>query len=144
MRTSRLSTSAAACSIWEALVTSSVSGVTRLSECCIGPRVPAYTFLAPRLSASSTSARPMPRFAPVIRTVLFSISILASYPTFNPYYGCRAGGDTWEIGRESGGLVGDEGSGCGQHPGTVPVVRDIGDSAVHDVEPESVVGCPTG
>ena len=35
------------------------------------PRVPAYTFFAPRRSASSRSARPMPRFAPVIKTVLF-------------------------------------------------------------------------
>src|SRR5262249_22363764 len=78
MRTSRVSTSSAARWICEALVTSSVRGVTRLSGCCSALRVPAYTLFAPRLSASLTSARPMPRLAPVIKTVLFArfISVL--------------------------------------------------------------------
>src|SRR5712675_3456644 len=47
MRTSSMSTSLTASWICEALVTSRVKGVTRLSECCSTPRVPAYTFLAP-------------------------------------------------------------------------------------------------
>src|ERR1700690_2890276 len=55
------------------LVTSSVRGVTRLSGCCSAPRVPAYTLFAPRRSDSSTSARPMPRLAPVTRIILSSI-----------------------------------------------------------------------
>src|SRR2546429_2404115 len=50
--TSRVFISSAACRIWEVLVTSSVRGVTRLSGCCRALRVPAYTFFAPRRSAS--------------------------------------------------------------------------------------------
>src|ERR1700739_2291111 len=73
MSKSRVSTSPAACVICEALVTSSVKGVTRLSAFCCARRVPAYTLFAPRLSASLTSARPIPRLAPVIKTVLFVI-----------------------------------------------------------------------
>jgi len=44
-------------------VTSSASGVTRFQvlQCTARPRI---TLFAPRLSASSTRARPMPRFAP--------------------------------------------------------------------------------
>src|SRR5437899_3988496 len=37
------------------LFRSSVRGVTRSSACCRAPRVPAYTFFAPRRSASSRS-----------------------------------------------------------------------------------------
>ena len=61
--------------ICDALVTSSLSAVTRSSAISIGPRLPANTLFAPRRMASLTSARPMPRFAPVIRTVLFAMSI---------------------------------------------------------------------
>jgi hypothetical protein len=68
----------AAARIYAALVTSSASGVTRPSGWVMGCRVPAYTCLAPLLSASSTSACPMPRLAPVIRTVLFSMVVLSS------------------------------------------------------------------
>src|SRR5260221_1212721 len=73
---SRVSISVAARRICEALVTSKVTGVTRLSGCRIALRAPAYTRFAPRLSASSTRARPMPRLEPVIKTVLFAIAIL--------------------------------------------------------------------
>src|ERR1700733_7254132 len=51
-------------------------GVTRSSEWTKVCRVAAYTRFTPLLNASSTSARPMPRFAPVIRIVLFSMFIL--------------------------------------------------------------------
>src|SRR5207248_1093207 len=78
MRRSRLSTLLTACWIWEALVTSSVRGVTRLSGCCSALRVPAYTLFAPRRSASATSAWPMPRLAPVINTVLLGMFITFS------------------------------------------------------------------
>ena len=47
-----------------------VSGVTRGLGSARGRRVPAYTRLAPLRRASSTSACPIPRLAPVIRTVL--------------------------------------------------------------------------
>src|SRR5262249_11301027 len=56
-----------------ASVTSRGSGVTRPSGWAKGWRVPAYTRVAPLRSASSTSARPMPRLPPVIRTVLSAI-----------------------------------------------------------------------
>ena len=46
-------------------VSVSITGVTRSSGWVKGRRVPAYTRFAPLLSASSTRARPMPRFAPV-------------------------------------------------------------------------------
>src|SRR5713101_1881224 len=81
MRTSSMSTSLTASWICEALVTSRVKGVTRLSECCSTPRVPAYTFLAPRRSASSRSARPIPRFAPVTKIVLFAMFISNVLPS---------------------------------------------------------------
>src|SRR5260370_13981479 len=61
------------------LVTSKVRGVTRPSEWVKGWRVPAYTRLAPLFKASSTNARPMPRFAPVIKIVLFSMFITFSF-----------------------------------------------------------------
>src|SRR5882672_4171077 len=57
---------------------SSVSGVTRPSGWAKGFRVPAYTLLAPLLKASSTSALPMPRLAPVTRTALPAIIITVS------------------------------------------------------------------
>src|SRR5258708_6812302 len=60
-------------------VTSSVRGVTRSSGCCRAPRVPAYTFFAPRRSASSRRARPIPRLAPVIKTDLFEIFMTFSF-----------------------------------------------------------------
>src|ERR1700693_1895392 len=79
MRTWRVSTSWAALSTCEALVTSSARGVTRWLACSSTLRVPAYTLFAPRLSASLTSARPMPRLAPVIMTVLFVMFIHFSF-----------------------------------------------------------------
>src|SRR5262245_4130215 len=82
MSTSRVSTSSTARWICETLVTSSVRGVTRLSVLCSALRAPAYTLFAPRLSASSTSARPMPRLAPVINTVFFSSFTSFSFQNF--------------------------------------------------------------
>ena len=46
------------------------SGVTRSSVTAIGCRAAAYTRAAPRRRASSASARPRPRLAPVTSTVL--------------------------------------------------------------------------
>src|SRR5947207_13531474 len=74
-RTSSEPTCSVARAICIALVTSSVSGVTRGSAISRPPRTPAYTRSAPRRSASLTSARPMPRLAPVIKTVLFAMFI---------------------------------------------------------------------
>src|SRR5205807_532418 len=79
MRTSSVSTSSTARWICEPLVTSSVRGVTRSSACCRAPRVPAYTFFAPRRSASSRRALPIPRLAPVIKTDLFEIFMTFSF-----------------------------------------------------------------
>src|SRR5215831_3247811 len=81
MRTSRVPTSSTARWICEKLVTSSVRGVTRPSECAKGWRVPAYTRFAPLLKASTTSALPMPRLAPVIKIVLFPIFMAFSFET---------------------------------------------------------------
>ena len=58
-----------------AFVTSRLRGVTRAFRGVKGRRVAAYTRAAPLLTASSTSARPMPRLAPVTRTVLPAIFI---------------------------------------------------------------------
>ena len=44
-----------------------------------GWRVPAYTRFAPLVNASSTSAWPMPRLAPVTKTVLSAIVITPSW-----------------------------------------------------------------
>jgi hypothetical protein len=55
------------------ILTSRVRGVTRPSGWARGRRVPAYTRVAPLLKASSTSACPMPRLAPVTRTVIFAM-----------------------------------------------------------------------
>ncbi len=66
----------AAASICSALVTSRVSGVTRSSAWLQGRRVPAYTRFAPRARASSTSADPMPRLAPVTRTALSAMLVM--------------------------------------------------------------------
>src|SRR5260370_37550905 len=70
--------------IWAAFVISRVKGVTRLSECSIGTRAPAYTRFAPLLKASSTSAFPRPRLVPVIKIVLpvmfIRFLLLLSYP----------------------------------------------------------------
>src|SRR6266849_4292483 len=95
MRTSRVPTSSTARWISERFVTSSASGVTRLSGCCSVLRVPAYTLFAPRLRASSTRARPMPRFAPVIKIVLFWMFIGSPFDRC-PFYwllriACRGG-----------------------------------------------------
>ena len=49
--------------------------MTRPSEWSRGWRVPAYPRFAPLLKASSTRARPMPRLAPVIKIVSFSMFI---------------------------------------------------------------------
>src|SRR5258708_30792409 len=57
---------------------SSVSGVTRPPGWAKGCRVPAYTRFAPLHKASSTSALPMPRLAPVTRTALFAMIITVS------------------------------------------------------------------
>src|SRR5262249_13068423 len=81
----------------------------------------------------------MPRLAPVIRTVLFSMFISTSTRTT----AARPGGIRREIGRELGGLVGDEGSGCREHPGAVPVVSNADDSTAYDSEAESVIRRPT-
>src|SRR5262245_12556323 len=98
MRTSRVSTWSAARWICETLVTSSVRGVTLSSVFCSVPRVPAYILFAPRLSASLTSARPMPRLAPVIKTVLFLMFIPFSFRSlsflFTGYYARHTGQDT--------------------------------------------------
>src|ERR1700733_5634696 len=75
-RTSRDSTAPAAARMSAALVTSRVSGRTRRSEWVHGSRVPAYTRRAPRRRASSTSARPMPRLLPVMRTALLAIDVM--------------------------------------------------------------------
>src|SRR5262245_40627103 len=77
LRTSSDSISCAARAIWAALVTSSVTNVTRGSAISRPPRTPAYTRAAPRTRASFTSARPIPRLAPVIRTDLFAIFMAA-------------------------------------------------------------------
>src|SRR5918995_2060052 len=79
MRTSSDSTFATASWICAALVTSRVSGVTRPSACASGWRVPAYTRLAPLLKASSTSACPIPRLAPVARTALSAMIMPAPF-----------------------------------------------------------------
>src|SRR5260370_36393748 len=79
MGTWSVSTSSRGRGICEPLVTSSVRGVTRSSGCCRAPRVPAYTFFAPRRSASSRRARPIPRLAPVIKTDLFEIFMTFSF-----------------------------------------------------------------
>src|SRR5580700_8529176 len=86
MRTSRDSTLSTAPLMCAALVTSRVRGVTRPSECAKGWRVPAYTRFAPLLKASSTSARPMPRLAPVIKTVLLSMFITFSFRSWLVIY----------------------------------------------------------
>src|SRR5215510_12214663 len=75
MRRSRDSTCSTAPWICAAFVTSRVRGVTRPSGWARGRRVPAYTRLAPLLRASSTSACPMPRLAPVTRTVVFAMFV---------------------------------------------------------------------
>src|ERR1035438_3460356 len=77
MRMSRESTISAAAWICALLVTSRISGVTRASGCARAWRVPAYTRRAPLFRASLTSACPMPRLAPVTRTVLPAIAISA-------------------------------------------------------------------
>src|SRR5262249_4193396 len=69
------STRSAAAWICGALVTSRAIGATRASGWAEGRRVPAYTRFAPLLRASATSACPMPRLAPVTRTVLPAIAI---------------------------------------------------------------------
>src|SRR5579863_51642 len=89
IRMSRVSTSSTARSICARFVTSRVRGVTRGSEFCCAPlRFPAYILFAPRRRASSTSARPMPRLAPVIKTVLFAmfITILLSKVVSSVYF----------------------------------------------------------
>src|SRR5229473_2426672 len=73
MRISRDSTLSTAPRVCAALVTSRVRGVTRPSKWVKGWRVPAYTRFAPLLKASSTSACPIPRLAPVTRTALSAI-----------------------------------------------------------------------
>src|SRR6266849_1444801 len=65
-----------------ALVTSRIRGVTRPSGWARGWRVPAYTRLAPRRRASLTSACPMPRLAPVTRTVLSAIVTMMTISFF--------------------------------------------------------------
>src|ERR1035441_237640 len=55
----------------------------------MGWRVPAYTRLAPRDSASVTSACPMPRLAPVTRTVL-PLIVMSAPPARRCSCGFRA------------------------------------------------------
>src|SRR5258708_35060649 len=76
MRTSSVSSSWTGRWICEPLVTSSVRGVPRSSGCCRAPRVPAYTFFAPRRSASSHRHRTIVRFAPVLKTYFFVTFII--------------------------------------------------------------------
>src|SRR5215471_6863042 len=105
MRTSRVPTSSTARWICEKLVTSSVRGVTRPSECARGWRVPAYTRFAPLLKASSTSAWPMPRLAPVIKMSLSPIVVMVvQTPT-------DAGSE-----RREAGIVIDHGDTAGESP----------------------------
>src|SRR5438552_5166842 len=70
--------------------------MTRLSEWVKGWRLAAYTRFAPLFKASSTSARPMPRFAPVIKIVLFSMFITFSFriivSSIGYYASARQGG----------------------------------------------------
>ena len=75
-RTSSDSTCASAVSICAVSVRSRISGVTRASLWVKGWRVAAYTLRAPRRRASSTSARPIPRLAPVTSTALSAMVIL--------------------------------------------------------------------
>src|SRR5260370_2447530 len=79
MRTSSVSSSSSAHWICEPVVTSSVRGVTRSSGCCRAAPVHVYAFVAPRRSASSRRARPIPRLAPVIKTDLFEIFMTFSF-----------------------------------------------------------------
>src|SRR5215469_11456663 len=133
MSMSRAPTSRAACWICAMLVTSSMMGVTRLSAFSIVPRVPAYTLLAPRCSASLTSAWPMPRLAPVINTVLFSIFmsfLLFEIPTSVCYYAARRTEDTR---LDLSGDFARNDRGCGrQNPGAVNVIHDANDEVACD------------
>src|SRR5262245_496953 len=72
----------------------------RSSPISSGLRVAANTVFAPLSRASLTSARPIPRFAPVMRTVLFATSIplwlrgVMDEIPFHPYYGPPPAKDT--------------------------------------------------
>src|SRR5713226_3507242 len=140
MRTSSVSTSSTARWICEALVTSSVRGVTRLSECCSALRVPAYTLFAPRLSASVTSARPIPRLAPVIKTVLFAMFIPFSFPKFVLLCGITGLGQRKIRGLDSSGdFVGSvERYIC---PQSVDQFGDFYERVVEDVFPKHAAYC---
>src|SRR5439155_25386813 len=70
-----------------------------------GWRVAACTRFAPLFKASSTSARPMPRFAPVIKIVLFSMFITFSFRIIVPSIGYYA-----SLGREDTSQAKDFGS----------------------------------
>src|SRR5712692_6722950 len=140
MRTSRLSTSSAARWISETLVTSRVRGVTRLSVFCSALRVPAYTLFAPRLSASVTSARPIPRLAPVIKTVLFAMFIPFSFPKFVLLCGITGLGQRKIRGLDSSGdFVGSvERYICQQ---SVDQFGDFYERVVEDVFPKHAAHC---
>src|SRR5882757_3854227 len=80
MRMSSDSTLPTAARVCAGSVTSRVTGVTRPSTWARGRRVPAYTRFAPLRRASSTSACPIPRLAPVTRTVRSAIVMVPPDP----------------------------------------------------------------
>src|SRR5260370_532145 len=107
----------AAAWICAALVTSRVTGVIRGSGWASGWRVPAYTRVAPLARASATSACPMPRLAPVTRTVLSSIVTMMTI-SFSVAWGGGGllrwgGGPRWGRGGGSAGGIGGAGWGAG-------------------------------
>src|SRR5260370_30128112 len=135
MSTSSAPTSRAACWISATLVTSSVMGVTRVSAFSMVPRVPAYTRFTPRRSASLTSAWPMPRLAPVIKTVLFESFmsfLLFEIRTSVCYYAARKAEDTQPD--LSGDFARNDGARGRQNPGAVDVIHDANDSVIRDFE----------
>src|SRR5256885_3244733 len=132
---SSASTTALACRISARLVTSSVSGVTRLSRKVTGLRIAAYTRSAPRLSASSTSARPMPGFAPVINTALFSTCI-----TFSSGVTTSTAAAAPRIrGLRHGDVERRRGR---QDPWAMPEVRDLPNASIRHPETDDVRDLP--
>src|SRR5262249_31393781 len=104
MRMSSDSTWQAAAWICAGLVTSRASGVMRRSGWASGWRVPAYTRPAPLARASSASARPMPRLAPVTSTVLAAMVICVP-PVLRCSRGVSGQRAKARAGEQVGGLV---------------------------------------
>jgi hypothetical protein len=132
-----------------------VRRVTRPSETARGRRVPAYTRLAPRLRASSTSACPIPRLAPVTKTARSAIVIgFGSSRSLGPKIGLwpsdavvvRAAADGATTTPESGwrGPYGPaSGRGVGELPESRPQIwlaRRVREVAPH----RSTCGCTLG